>query len=87
MRQKWTHKRRKFKEGDVVLLKDNSSRKNKWPMVKVLTTRRDDEGQVRSVTVQTGTGSVLDRPVNKLVLFPESPEDRPRIPDEEPDEP
>ena len=54
-------------------------------MAKVLTTCRDDEDQVRSVTVQTG--SVLDRPVNKLVLFPESPEDRPRIPDEEPDEP
>ena len=43
-------------------------------MAKVLTTRRDDEGQVRSVTVQTGTGSVLDRPVNKPVLLLESPE-------------
>ena len=55
-------------------------------MAKVLTTRRDDEDQVRSVTVQTVTGSVLDRPVNKLVLLLESPEDRPRIPDEEPEE-
>ena len=44
-------------------------------MAYVLTTRRDDEGQVRSETVQTGTGSVLDRPVNKLVLSLESPED------------
>ena len=32
LRQKWTHKRRNFKEGDVVLLKDNNSRRNKWPM-------------------------------------------------------
>ena len=55
-------------------------------MAKVLTTRRDDEDQVRSVTVQTGTVSVLDRPVNKLVLLLESPEGRPGIPDEEPEE-
>lgn len=86
LRQKWTHKRRNFTEGDIVLLKDNNSCRNKWPMAKVLTTRRDDEGQVRSVTVQTGTGSVLDRPVNKLVLLLESPKDRPGIPDEEPEE-
>ena len=55
-------------------------------MAKVLTTRPDDEGQVRSVTVQTGTGSVFDRPVNKLVLLLESTKDRPGIPDEEPEE-
>ena len=56
-------------------------------MAKVLTTRRDDEGQVRSLTTQARTGSVLDRPVNKLVLLLESPEDRPGIPDEEPEKP
>ena len=77
---------RNFTEGDIVLLKDNNSRRNKWPMAKVHNKRRDDEGQVRSVTVQTGTGSVLDRPVNKLVLLLESPEDKPGIPDEEPEE-
>ena len=58
--------------------------RNKWPMAKA--THCDDEDQVRSVTVQTGTGSVLDRPVNKFVLLLESPEDRPEIPDEEPEE-
>ena len=55
-------------------------------LAKVLTTRHDDEDQVRSVTVQTGTGSVLDRPVNKLVLLLESPEYRLGISDEEPEE-
>ena len=86
MRQKWTRKRENFTEGDIVLLKDSNSCRNKWPMAKVLTTRLDDEGQVRLETVQTGTESVLDRPVNKLVLLLESPEDRPDIPDEEPEE-
>ena len=52
----------------------------------MLTTHCDDESQVRSVTIQTVTGSVLDRPVNKLVLLLESPEDRLGIPDEEPEE-
>ena len=56
-------------------------------MAKVLTTRCDDEGQIRSLTIQARTGSVLDRPVNKLVLLLESPEDRPGIPDEEPEKP
>ena len=32
LRQKWTHKRRNFKEGDIALLKDNNSCRNKWPM-------------------------------------------------------
>ena len=87
LRQKWTHRRRNLTEGDIVLLKDNNSCRNKWPMAKVLTTRRDDEDQITSLTVQTGTGTVLDRAVNKLVLLLESPEDRPRIHEEEPEEP
>ena len=66
--KKWTHKRRNFTEGDIVLLKDNNSCRNKGPIAKALTTRRDDGGQAWSVTFQTGTGSVLDRPVNKLML-------------------
>ena len=78
--------RRNFTESDVVLLKDNNTSRNKWPMARALVAPRDDNGQVRSVTVQSVTGSVLDRPVNKLVLLLESPKDRPGIPDEEPKE-
>ncbi|CAH3125725.1 unnamed protein product [Porites lobata] len=58
--------------------------------IKILKDFQTQTGSVpkdlRSVTVQTGTGSVLDRPVNKLVLLLESPKDRPGIPDEEPEE-
>ena len=32
-------------EGDIVLLKDYNSCRNKWPMAKVLTTLRDDEAK------------------------------------------
>ena len=83
-RQKWTRQRRDFTEGDIVLLKDDNTCRNKWPMARVTAARRDHQGQVRSVTVQSATGSVLSRPINKLVLLLESPEDRPGIPDEEP---
>ena len=85
-RQKWTRQRRNYTEGDIVLLKDDNTCRNKWPMAKVIATRRDDQGQVRSVTVQSATRSMLSRPVNKLVLLLESPQDRPGIPDEEPED-
>ena len=83
-RQKWTRQRRNFTEGDIVLLKDANTCRNKWPMARVIAARRDHQGQVRSVAVQPATGSVLSRPINKFVLLLESPEDRPGIPDEEP---
>ena len=84
-RQKWIRQRRNYTEGDIILLKDDNTCRNKWPMARVIAARRDDQGQVRSVIVQSATGSVLSRPVNKLVLLLESPEDRPGIPDEEPE--
>ena len=84
MRSKWTRQRRNFTEGDVVLLKDSNTRRNQWSLDKVLTTCLDDQGQVRSVTVRTWKGSLLDRPINKLVLLLESTTGRPGIPDEEP---
>ena len=55
-------------------------------MARIIATRGDDQGQVRLVTVQSATGLVLSRPVNKLVLLLESPEDRLGIPDEEPED-
>lgn len=70
-----TRQKRNFTEGDIVLLKDNSTFRNKWPMARVLVAVRDDNGQVRSVTVQSATGSMLDRPVNKRALLLESPEE------------
>ena len=78
-RQKWTRQRRNFTEGDIVLLKDDNTCRNKWPMARVIGARRDHQGQVRSVTVQPATGSVLSRPINKLVLLLESPTRSQRI--------
>ncbi|CAB4011613.1 Hypothetical predicted protein [Paramuricea clavata] len=82
-RQKWTKEKRNFKEGDVVLLKDNDLPRNKWSLAKVLDTQTDEQGLVRAVSLRMPTGSTLDRPIDKLVLLLEA-EERPGIPDKEP---
>ena len=71
-RIKWTRPKRNFKVGDVVLLKENQSPRNRWPLGKVVATHPDDQDRVRSATVLTGNGSKLERPVNKLVLLLEA---------------
>lgn len=38
-------------------------------MAKVVDTHPDDQGQVPSVTILINNGSVLKRPVNKVVLL------------------
>ena len=48
-------------------------------MTKVFEENQDDQGQVKSVTVQSSNGLVLDRPISRLVLQLESPERRPGI--------
>ena len=55
-----------------MLLKENQSLRNRWPMAKVVATHPDDQGQVRSVTVSASNRSKLERPVNKLVLLVEA---------------
>ena len=74
-RPKWTKLRRNFEVGDVVIPTDSNSARNQWPLAKVINTIRDDQGLVRSVTIQTSNGSKLDRPINKLVLLVESQEE------------
>ena len=83
-RYKWTHQRQNFAMGDIVLLKDDNVPRSKWLMSRIVTTYKDDQGHVRSVTAATSSGLTLERPVNKLVLLLESPDGRPGIPDEEP---
>ena len=45
-RNKWIQPQRNFQVGDVVLLKENQSPRNRWPMAKVVATHPDDQGQV-----------------------------------------
>jgi len=67
---------RNFKVGDIVLVKDENSVRNSWPMAKIVSVRMDDKQKcVHSVFVRFGTCNlsedrcVRERPVNKLILL------------------
>ena len=40
-----------------------------------MSVNEDDQGLVRSVTVRTSSDSILDRPINKLILLVETSEE------------
>ena len=76
VRSKWNEKRRNFKVGDIVLLKEDCQR-NKWPVAKVKEVFQDSNGFVRSVKLmvnrshEQNTINTLDQPINKIVLLVE----------------
>ena len=73
-RSKWTEEKRNFRLGDVVLVKDEDASRNKWPMGIITDVLPGGDGLVRSVNVKFATGSILKRPITKLVLLLESTE-------------
>ena len=64
--------KRNLKVEDVVLLKENQSPRNRWPLGTIVATHPDDQDRVRLVTVLTSNGSKLERPINKIVLLLEA---------------
>ena len=68
-RTKWTKAQRNFQIGDTVLMKDDSTIRSCWPMGRIISTRPDSRGTVRSVTLKTAHSSELTRPIHKLVLL------------------
>ena len=78
-RQKWAECRRTFQGGDVVLLQESSHR-NDWPMGRVISANYDRNGFVWHVKLLMGKNDTenghctIDRPVTKIVLLQESKE-------------
>ncbi|XP_061923831.1 uncharacterized protein LOC133663402 isoform X2 [Entelurus aequoreus] len=71
-RQKWHHKRTDIKEGDVVLLKDEQTRRNEWPMGVIAKTVPSVDGTVRKVEVRVanqGTVKTYFRPISELFFL------------------
>ena len=80
-RQKWNKPRRNIKVGDIVLLKDDTTARNRWRTARVEEARQDDDGLVRNVKVVVGdthlnkkgqrvrNQSVLERPIQKIILL------------------
>ena len=80
-RQKWVKARRNMAVDDVVIVKDDSLPRNRWPLARVVQTYPSDDGLVRKVKVlvadptldeggrRSKASVLLERPVHKLVLF------------------
>jgi hypothetical protein len=71
LRDKWLQTKRNLVEGDIVLLMEESSPRQTWPLGRVIKTFSGRDGLVRSAQVKT-KWTVLTRPIHKLCLLEES---------------
>jgi hypothetical protein len=74
-RKKWTSCERDVTEGDVVLIKDKTIERNRWPVGLVVKVFKSRDNHVRKAEVRTvikGQQSVYMRPVVDLVVLIES---------------
>ena len=69
-RQRWLKVKRNISIGDIVLIVDNNPRCS-WALGRVIATRPDKKGYVRTVSVKTKV-NILQRPMHKLCLILES---------------
>ena len=67
-RVKWTDVSRNLSVGDLVLIADENTPRNVWPLALVSDVTKGRDGMVRSVKVKTRT-SVLVRPITKIILL------------------
>jgi hypothetical protein len=66
--QKWRTEKRSLKEGDVVIVVDDSLPRGLWPLGRVLEVFEGRDGRVRTVSVKTRNG-VFRRPACKLCFL------------------
>ncbi|KAK0150375.1 hypothetical protein N1851_008532 [Merluccius polli] len=70
-RQKWLKQKRNYANGDIVLIADPTAPRGSWMLGRVVDTKKDSKGIVRSLTLKTKT-SVIDRPITKVCLLLEN---------------
>ena len=68
IRSKWITPQRNFEVDDVVLIVDEQSPRNLWPMARVTEVYPNKDGLIRRVQVQT-KNRILDRPIDKCILL------------------
>nr|XP_054763857.1 uncharacterized protein LOC129270511 [Lytechinus pictus] len=81
VRQKWTRPQREACVGDIVILKDNNTPRNQWPLARVAKLLPSEDGHIRKVKLTLGDPGIgnsgkrkgplqeLERPIHKLVLL------------------
>ena len=65
-RQKWHKQHKDLKVHDLVLLQNEQSKRLQWPLGRVIAVTHGRDGLVRTVDVQTQSGT-FRRPVQRLV--------------------
>lgn len=80
-RQKWPNTQRNIKLGDIVLIKNELTSRNNWPLAKVIQILPSKDNLVRKVKLQLASNQLdkngkrlvqptqLERPIHKLVLL------------------
>ena len=78
-RQKWCSQRRQHEVGDLVLAIDVDTPRNQWPLGRIVHTKPDKDGNVRSVDLRVSkcqnsqlndfSTRIITRPINKLILL------------------
>ena len=68
-RSKWCSPRRNVVENYVVLVVDEQTHRSFWKLSQVVKTKTSKDGLVRSAEVRLADGSILTRPVQRLVFL------------------
>ncbi|XP_054764160.2 uncharacterized protein LOC129270845 [Lytechinus pictus] len=80
-RQKWTKPHRNMRIGDVVIIKDDNTPRNVWPLGRIVELYQSKDDYIHKVRVMVGDRKLdnvgkrsnpvtyLDRPIHKLVLL------------------
>ncbi|XP_066937027.1 uncharacterized protein [Clytia hemisphaerica] len=68
-RSKWTSETRNMKPGDLVVIKDTSIARHKWPLARIQSIIPSEDGRTRVAIVRTKDGSTFKRAVGRLGLL------------------
>ncbi|KAM4012761.1 uncharacterized protein ACNLHF_004514 isoform 1-T3 [Anomaloglossus baeobatrachus] len=71
-RKKWRHPKPNLKEGDLVLMKDQTTERTDWPMGLITRILPSQDGNVRKVelkVIRKGETKTFARPIHELVLL------------------
>lgn len=76
-RQKWVTKSESLRAGDVVILKEKSASRQRWPLCIVDSVKKSEDGLVRSILLRlckatdkgTMKSHLLERPISEVVLL------------------
>ena len=71
-RSKWNSPRRNLNTGDVVLVKEDDTHRNDWPLGRITGAIKSEDGEVRKAQVdllKEGKKRTYLRPIKELVLL------------------